>query len=87
MGNMLAGVGPAPVVCFIIAADEGWQAQSTDHRDAVRALGIRHGVIALTRADRADDARRAEVAARVERALGGERVSFAVMENRLALAS
>ena len=65
MGNMLAGVGPTPVVCFIVAADEGWQAQSTDHRDAVRALGIRHGVIALTRADRADDARRAEVAARV----------------------
>ncbi|MDO5668639.1 MAG: selenocysteine-specific translation elongation factor [Corynebacterium sp.] len=65
MGNMLAGVGPAPVICFIVAADEGWQAQSTDHRDAVRALGIRHGVIVLTRADRADDARRAEVAARV----------------------
>lgn len=65
MGNMLAGVGPTPVVCFIVAADEGWQAQSTDHRDAVRALGIRHGVIVLTRADRADDARRAEVAARV----------------------
>lgn len=65
MGNMLAGVGPAPVVCFIVAADEGWQAQSADHRDAVRALGIRHGVIVLTRADRADDARRAEVAARV----------------------
>lgn len=61
LGNMLAGVGPAPVVLFVVAADEGWQAQSTDHRDAVRALGIEHGVIVLTRADRADDARRAEV--------------------------
>ena len=50
LGNMLAGLGPTPVVCFVVAADEGWQAQSTDHRDAVRALGIRHGVIALTRA-------------------------------------
>ncbi|WP_460490909.1 GTP-binding protein, partial [Corynebacterium nasicanis] len=57
MGNMLAGVGPAPVVCFVVAADEGWQAQSADHRDALHALGIRHGVIALTRADRADEAR------------------------------
>ena len=28
LGNMLAGLGPAPVVCFVVAADEGWQAQS-----------------------------------------------------------
>lgn len=51
LGNMLAGLGPAPVVCFVVAADEGWQAQSSDHRDAVNALGIRHGIVTLTRAD------------------------------------
>jgi len=39
-GNMLAGVGPASVVLFVVAADEGWQAQSTDHRDALHARGI-----------------------------------------------
>lgn len=71
LGNMLAGVGPAPVVLFVVAADEGWQAQSTDHRDAVRALGVHHGVVALTRADRADDARRAAVAAQVRAELAG----------------
>ena len=71
LGNMLAGVGPAPVVLFVVAADEGWQAQSTDHRDAVRALGVQHGVVALTRADRADDARRAEVIAQVRAELAG----------------
>ncbi|MDK4231839.1 selenocysteine-specific translation elongation factor [Corynebacterium accolens] len=64
-GNMLAGVGPASVVLFVVAADEGWQAQSTDHRDALHALGIEHGIIALTRSDRADDKRRAEVTAQV----------------------
>ena len=52
LGNTLAGLGPAPVVCFVVAADEGWQAQSGDHRDALAALGIRHGLIAITRADR-----------------------------------
>ena len=26
VGNMLAGLGPSPVVCFVIAADEGWMA-------------------------------------------------------------
>lgn len=71
LGNMLAGVGPAPVVLFVVAADEGWQEQSTDHRDALRALGVHHGVVALTRADRADDARRAEVATQVRAELAG----------------
>ena len=71
LGNMLAGVGPAPVVLFVVAADEGWQAQSTDHRDALRAVGIEHGVVALSRADRADAARRAEVVAQVETELAG----------------
>jgi selenocysteine-specific elongation factor len=55
LGNMLAGVGPAPVVCFVVAADEGWSAQSSDHRDAVAALGIRHGLIVVTRTDRAPE--------------------------------
>lgn len=71
LGNMLAGVGPAPVVIFVVAADEGWQEQSTDHRDALRALDIRHGLIALTRADRADANRRAEVTAQVRHELAG----------------
>lgn len=56
LGNMLAGIGPVPVVCFVVAADEGWQAQSTEHRDAVRALGIEHGVVVITRTDLAPDA-------------------------------
>ncbi|WP_448858032.1 selenocysteine-specific translation elongation factor [Corynebacterium propinquum] len=71
LGNMLAGVGPVPVVIFVVAADEGWQAQSTDHRDALRALDIQHGLIAVTRADRAGAARRAEVTAQVRHELAG----------------
>ncbi len=55
LGNMLAGLGPAPVVCFVVAADEGWRAQSSDHRDAVAALGIEHGVLVISRVDRASD--------------------------------
>ncbi|MGM7668729.1 selenocysteine-specific translation elongation factor [Microbacterium sp. A93] len=55
LGNMLAGLGPAPAVCFVVAADEGWQAQSGDHRDALAALGLGHGIIVVTKADRAPD--------------------------------
>jgi selenocysteine-specific elongation factor len=55
LSNTLAGLGPAPVVCFVVAADEGWQVQSGDHRDAIAALGICHGMIVITKADRAPD--------------------------------
>lgn len=79
LGNMLAGLGPAPVVLFVVAADEGWQAQSTDHRDAIAALGISHGVVALTRADRADDQRRQEVRAEVGRQLAGTALADAAI--------
>jgi selenocysteine-specific elongation factor len=70
LGNMLAGIGPAPVVCFVVAADEGWQAQSSDHRDAVAALGIEYGVVVLSRADRAPG-RVDDVLARTRRELAG----------------
>lgn len=63
IGNMLAGLGPAPIVLFVVAADEGWRAQSSDHRDAVAALGIDRGILVLTRADRASGERIAEVIA------------------------
>lgn len=62
--NALAGLATATVVCFVVAADEGWSAQSSDHRDAIAALGIRHGLIVVTKADRAPDL----VAATIERA-------------------
>ncbi|GAB2760242.1 selenocysteine-specific translation elongation factor [Sinomonas soli] len=71
LGNMLAGLGPAPVVCFVVAADEGWQAQSDDHRDAVAALGIEHGVVVLSRADRASGQQVQDVLARARSELAG----------------
>jgi selenocysteine-specific elongation factor len=61
--NMLAGVGPVPAVLFVVAADEGWSAQSAEHLDALDALGVRHGVLAISRAD-LGDAELAEAEAR-----------------------
>jgi selenocysteine-specific elongation factor len=52
--NMLAGVGPVPAVMFVVAADEGWMPQSAEHLAAIDALGVRHGVLVVTRADLAD---------------------------------
>lgn len=69
--NMLAGLGPAPVVLFVVAADEGWSAQSDDHRDALAALGIEHGLLVISRADRAADDRIDDVIATARARLAG----------------
>jgi selenocysteine-specific elongation factor len=52
--NMLAGLGPVPAVMFIVAADGGWMPQSAEHLAAVDALGVRHGLLVITRSDLAD---------------------------------
>ena len=52
--NMLAGAGPAAAVMFVVAADEGWMPQSAEHLAAIDALGVRNGVLVVTRADLAD---------------------------------
>jgi selenocysteine-specific elongation factor len=52
--NMLAGVGPVPAVLFVVAADGGWMPQSVEHLAAIDAVGIRHGLLAVTRSDLAD---------------------------------
>ena len=52
--TMLAGVGPVPAVLMVVAADEGWRQQSAEHLAVLDAFGVRHGVLAVTRSDRAD---------------------------------
>ena len=56
IGTMLAGLGPAPAVMFVVAADEGWRRQSEEHLAAVHALGLTHGLLVVTRSDLADPA-------------------------------
>ncbi len=54
IGNMLAGLGPSPAVLFVVAADGGWERQSGEHLAAVDALGLQHGLLAVTRSDLAE---------------------------------
>jgi selenocysteine-specific elongation factor len=54
VANMLAGVGPVPAAMIVVAADEGWMPQTQEHVAALDALGVRHGVLAVTRSDLAD---------------------------------
>jgi selenocysteine-specific elongation factor len=54
IGTMLAGLGPSPAVMFVVAADEGWRQQSSEHLAAVDALGLTNGLLVVTRCDLAD---------------------------------
>ncbi len=53
--NMLAGVGGVDACLFVVAATEGWKPQSEEHLRILELLGLRHGVIALTKRDLVDD--------------------------------
>jgi len=68
--NMLAGVGSVDACIFVVAATEGWKPQSEEHLRILSLLGIRHGLIALTKVGLADDELRElaamEIADRVE---------------------
>lgn len=49
--NMLAGVGGIDVVVLVIAADESVKPQTREHFDICRLLGLRRGLVALTKID------------------------------------
>ncbi|HUF96689.1 MAG TPA: selenocysteine-specific translation elongation factor [Ilumatobacter sp.] len=53
--NMLAGVGGIDACLFVVAATEGWKPQSEEHLRILQLLGIRHGLVALTKVDLVDD--------------------------------
>jgi selenocysteine-specific elongation factor len=55
IGNMLAGAGPIEVALLVVAANEGWMPQSREHLQILDLLGVRHGVVALTKIDAVDD--------------------------------
>lgn len=52
--NMLAGAGGIDLVLFVVAADESIKPQTREHFDICRLLGIRSGIVALTKADLVD---------------------------------
>src|ERR1700681_3636814 len=53
--NMLAGVGGIDLALFVIAADESIKPQTREHFDICRMLGIRNGIVVLTKSDLVDD--------------------------------
>lgn len=68
--NMLAGAGGIDLAMLVIAADEGFMPQTAEHLAILSLLGVRGGLVVLTKCDRVTPdwlaMVRAEAAVRVE---------------------
>src|SRR5512143_80297 len=52
--TMVAGVGGMDMVMLVIAADEGIMPQTREHLEICRLLGVKRGLVALTKCDMVD---------------------------------
>ncbi|MDQ3024092.1 MAG: selenocysteine-specific translation elongation factor [bacterium] len=52
--NMVAGAAGIDMVMLVVAADDGVMPQTIEHLQIARLLGVRHGLVALTKADVVD---------------------------------
>lgn len=53
--NMLAGAGGVDLAMLVVAADEGFMPQTVEHLDILQLLGVKDGLIVLTKADLVDE--------------------------------
>ncbi len=77
--NMLAGVGGIDLVVMVVAADESVMPQTREHFEICRLLGVRRGVVALTKSDLADEEILELVKLEVEEFLAGSFLENAPM--------
>lgn len=52
--NMLSGVCGMDMIVLVVATDEGIMAQTKEHLDILNLIGIKNGIIALTKCDLVD---------------------------------
>ena len=53
--NMVAGVSTVHIALMVIAVDDGIMPQTKEHLHILKLLGVKHGIIALTKTDIPDD--------------------------------
>ncbi len=68
---MVAGAGGIDLVVLVIAADEGIMPQTREHLDICELLGVRLGVVAVTKSDLVDDDWLALVTEEIREGLSG----------------
>jgi selenocysteine-specific elongation factor len=75
--NMLAGAHGVDVALLVVAADDGVMPQTEEHLDILHLLGVRRGLVALTKTDLVDEARVGAVADEIRLALDGTALAAA----------
>lgn len=69
--NMLAGATGIDLACLVVAADDSVMPQTREHLEILRLLGLRQGVIALTKCDLVDETTREVVELEVRELVQG----------------
>src|SRR5437870_10335549 len=69
--NMLAGATGIDLAVLVVAADDSIMPQTREHLEILRLLGLKHGVIALTKAELVDDSTREVVALEIRELVKG----------------
>src|SRR5918911_767392 len=69
--NMLAGAHGIDAVALVVAADEGVMPQTREHFDICKLLGVRAGLVVLTKTDLVDEELLTLVRAEVEELVRG----------------
>lgn len=69
--TMVAGASGVDFVMLVVAADDAVKPQTLEHLAIIDILGIEQGVVVLSKADLADDERRAAASAQIRNALAG----------------
>src|SRR6516225_2950814 len=69
--NMLAGATGIDLALLVVAADDSVMPQTREHLEILRLLGLRHGIIALTKCDLVDETTREVVELEVRELVQG----------------
>jgi selenocysteine-specific elongation factor len=69
--NMVAGVTGIDTALLVVAADDGVMPQTKEHLAILDLLGVTRGTVAITKADKVDDARLTEVEEQVSQLMNG----------------
>src|SRR3982074_2654753 len=75
--NMLAGATGIDLAVLVIAADDSVMPQTREHLEILRLLGLKHGLIALTKCDLVDDTTREVVSPEIRQLVQGSFLSNA----------
>ena len=81
--NMLAGATGVDVAVLVVAADEGVMPQTDEHLEILNLLGVRHAVVAVTKADMVEAEWLELVAEDVRERLAGTLLSGAAIAGSL----